>query len=88
MSALVTSRTKTIFRSKSAQTFIFLQLCREMYEFDEDGERYYEKGLYGMSTVRDGSMESSSEAHRRTGIAQGSYQNCLRVGRRRKQITL
>jgi hypothetical protein len=47
MSALITARTKTIFRSKSAQSFIFLQLCREMYEFDEDGERYYEKALYG-----------------------------------------
>ncbi|KAI5450651.1 vacuolar membrane-associated protein iml1 [Naganishia albida] len=46
-SALVTPRTKTIFRSKSAQAYIFIQLCREMFEFDEDGERYYEKALYG-----------------------------------------
>ena len=43
----VTSRTKTIFRSKSAQSYLFLHLCKEMFDFDEDGERYYEKALYG-----------------------------------------
>lgn len=46
-SGLVTARTKTIYRSKSAQSYIFLQLCREMWESDEDGERYYEKALHG-----------------------------------------
>lgn len=46
-SGLVTPKTKTIYRSKSAQAYIFLQLCREMWEFDEDGERYYEKALHG-----------------------------------------
>lgn len=47
----MTPRTKTIFRSKSAQAYLFIQLCREMFEFDEDGERYYEKALYGTSRL-------------------------------------
>jgi hypothetical protein len=46
-SGIVTAKTKTIFRSKSAQTYIFIQLCQETWEFDEDGERYYEKVLHG-----------------------------------------
>lgn len=46
-SGILTSKTKTIFRSKSAQTYIFIQLCEETWEFDEDGERYYEKVLHG-----------------------------------------
>ncbi|BEJ00902.1 hypothetical protein CcaverHIS631_0507590 [Cutaneotrichosporon cavernicola] len=46
-SGIVTSKTKTIFRSKSAQTYIFISICQETYEFDEDGEQYYEKILHG-----------------------------------------
>ncbi|KAL7422858.1 vacuolar membrane-associated protein iml1 [Cryptotrichosporon argae] len=46
-SAIVTAKTKTIYRSKSAQTYLFIQLCQETWEFDEDGERYYEKVLHG-----------------------------------------
>ncbi|KAK4690095.1 SEA/GATOR complex protein SEA1/DEPDC5, partial [Tremellales sp. Uapishka_1] len=46
-SGIVTAKTKTIFRSKSAQVYIFVQLCQEMWEFDEDGERYYEKVVHG-----------------------------------------
>ncbi|KAL7417195.1 hypothetical protein BDY24DRAFT_377030 [Mrakia frigida] len=45
--AYFTARTKTIFRSSSAKCYIAIQVCREMYEFDEDGERYYEKALHG-----------------------------------------
>jgi hypothetical protein len=48
-SGIVTAKTKTIFRSKSAQAYIFIQLCQEMWEFDEDGERYYEKAVHGES---------------------------------------
>lgn len=44
-SSYFTARTKTIFRSASAKYFVFVQVCRETYEFDEDGERYYEKAL-------------------------------------------
>lgn len=46
-SSYFTARTKTIFRSASAKYFVFIQVCRETYEFDEDGERYYEKAMDG-----------------------------------------
>ncbi|KAG9009263.1 vacuolar membrane-associated protein iml1 [Tulasnella sp. JGI-2019a] len=42
-SAYVTSRTKMIYRSMSAKTTVFIQICRELWEFADDGERYYEK---------------------------------------------
>jgi hypothetical protein len=58
-SGIITSKTKTIFRSKSAQTYIFIQLCQETWEFDEDGERYYEKVLHGEFTL------SFTSAHNR-----------------------
>lgn len=48
--AYFTARTKTIFRSSSAKCYIAIQVCREMYEFDEDGERYYEKALVSRSS--------------------------------------
>lgn len=48
-SGIVTSKTKTIYRSKSAQFYIFIQLCQETWEFDEDGERYSEKIVHGKS---------------------------------------
>ena len=44
---LVTKDTKIILRSESAKYFIFLQMSREMWEFDEDGELYYEKAFQG-----------------------------------------
>ncbi|WVR03870.1 hypothetical protein IAU60_000868 [Kwoniella sp. DSM 27419] len=46
-SGIVTAKTKTIFRSKSAQVYLFIQLCQETWEFDEDGERYIEKVVHG-----------------------------------------
>lgn len=51
-SGILTAKTKTIYRSKSAQVYIFIQLCQETWQFDEDGERYYEKVVHGESTVR------------------------------------
>ena len=48
-SGIVTNKTKTIFRSRSAQFYLFIQLCQELWEFDEDGERYYEKVVHGES---------------------------------------
>ena len=42
-SALVTSATKTIYRSLSAKVTIFIQVCHELWDFAGDGERYYEK---------------------------------------------
>ena len=46
-SGIFTSKTKTIYRSRSAQVYIFIQLCQEIWEFDEDGERYSEKVVHG-----------------------------------------
>jgi hypothetical protein len=45
-SGIVTSKSKTIYRSRSAQVYIFIQLCEETWQFDEDGERYYEKVVH------------------------------------------
>ncbi|KAG0223968.1 vacuolar membrane-associated protein iml1 [Actinomortierella wolfii] len=46
-SGYITADTKIIFRSESAKYFIFLQMSREMWEFDEDGEIYFEKVIFG-----------------------------------------
>ncbi|CAD6888971.1 unnamed protein product [Tilletia laevis] len=43
----VAASTKPIFRSESAKINLFIQLAREMWEFDEDGELYFEKCLTG-----------------------------------------
>ncbi|KAI5117310.1 hypothetical protein M0805_005538 [Coniferiporia weirii] len=40
---LVTSLTKAIYRSLSAKVTIFIQVCREIWEFPGDGERYTDK---------------------------------------------
>ncbi len=42
-SGYVSASTKAIFRSESAKYNLFIQLAREMWEFDEDGEIYYER---------------------------------------------
>ncbi|KAG8962767.1 vacuolar membrane-associated protein iml1 [Tulasnella sp. 419] len=42
-SAYITSQTKWVYRSMSAKTTIFIQVCRELWDFADDGERYYEK---------------------------------------------
>ncbi|KAL0060638.1 vacuolar membrane-associated protein iml1 [Marasmius tenuissimus] len=42
-SACITSLTKFIYRSLSAKVTIFIQVCRELWEFAGDGERYNEK---------------------------------------------
>lgn len=39
----VTATTKAIYRSLSAKVTIFIQVCRELWEFAGDGERYNEK---------------------------------------------
>lgn len=39
----MTPATKAIYRSLSAKVTIFIQVCREIWEFSGDGERYYEK---------------------------------------------
>lgn len=46
-SGYVAADTKAIFRSESAKYHLFFQLGKEMWDFDEDGEIYYEKALTG-----------------------------------------
>ncbi|KAI7859494.1 hypothetical protein BDC45DRAFT_216782 [Circinella umbellata] len=43
VSGYINENTRMIFRSSSAKYFLFIQLSREMWEFDEDGELYFEK---------------------------------------------
>ena len=42
----MTSSTKTVYRSLSAKITIFIQVCRELWEFAGDGERYNEKIIH------------------------------------------
>ncbi|TFK54688.1 hypothetical protein OE88DRAFT_1653133 [Heliocybe sulcata] len=44
--AYVTSATRAIYRSLTARTTIFIQVCRELWEFAGDGERYTEKIIH------------------------------------------
>ncbi|KAI7907009.1 uncharacterized protein BX663DRAFT_494494 [Cokeromyces recurvatus] len=44
-SGYITPATRMIFRSASAKYFLFIQMSREMWEFDEDGELYFEKAI-------------------------------------------
>jgi hypothetical protein len=46
-SGFVAPHTRTIFRSESAKYNLLIQLGREMWEFDEDGELYFEKAISG-----------------------------------------
>ncbi|KAF8939254.1 vacuolar membrane-associated protein iml1 [Dissophora ornata] len=46
-SGYITSETRIIFRSESAKYFIFIQMSREMWEFDEDGEIFFERVIFG-----------------------------------------
>ncbi|KAG0241771.1 hypothetical protein B0O80DRAFT_451156 [Mortierella sp. GBAus27b] len=46
-SGYITSETRIIFRSESAKYFIFIQMSREMWEFDEDGEIFFEQVIFG-----------------------------------------
>lgn len=41
--AYVSSTTKVVYRSLTAKCTIFIQVCRELWDFADDGERYYEK---------------------------------------------
>ncbi|KAG5518760.1 hypothetical protein PMAC_002731 [Pneumocystis sp. 'macacae'] len=46
-SAYVSTKTKPIFRSESARYFLFLQMSKEMWEFEEDGELFFDKAVDG-----------------------------------------
>jgi DEP domain-containing protein 5 len=43
---VITTTTKAIYRSLSAKVTIFIQVCRELWEFSDDGERYNEKIIH------------------------------------------
>jgi len=77
-SGIVTSKTKTIYRSKSAQFYIFIQLCQETWEFDEDGERYSEKIVHGKCILLD-TMNATDQ--------QASCRNSLRNGPKSRHLT-
>ncbi|KAJ3320168.1 vacuolar membrane-associated protein iml1 [Boothiomyces sp. JEL0866] len=47
LSGYVSEQTRPIFRSETAKYFIFIQMSKEMWEFDEDGEIIFEKGVHG-----------------------------------------
>lgn len=47
LSGYVTEDTRAIFRSETAKFFIFIQMSKEMWEFDEDGEIMLEKCVHG-----------------------------------------
>lgn len=44
-SGYITTSTRMVFRSASAKFFLFIQMSKEMWEFDEDGELYFEKAV-------------------------------------------
>ncbi|KAK3837037.1 MAG: hypothetical protein JOS17DRAFT_664827, partial [Linnemannia elongata] len=46
-SGYISSDTRIIFRSESAKYFIFIQMSREMWEFDEDGDIFFERVIFG-----------------------------------------
>jgi hypothetical protein len=46
-SAYVGASTKPVFRSESARFLIFIQMSKEMWDFEEDGELFYNKAVDG-----------------------------------------
>jgi DEP domain-containing protein 5 len=46
-SAVVTENTRMIFRSETAKFFIFIQMSKEMWEFNQNGEIIFEKCVNG-----------------------------------------
>eukprot|EP00835_Amoeboradix_gromovi_P003739 NODE_259_length_12613_cov_0.311411.p1 type:complete len:1298 gc:universal NODE_259_length_12613_cov_0.311411:10943-7050(-) len=48
LSAYYDADSKTIFRSKSAQVFLFLHISRELFDFCYDGDTYFEKMVSGV----------------------------------------
>ena len=46
-SGLVGPETKVVYRSASSQVFLFLQMSSEMWDFDINGDLYFEKAVNG-----------------------------------------
>ncbi|KII88192.1 hypothetical protein PLICRDRAFT_41333 [Plicaturopsis crispa FD-325 SS-3] len=61
--ACMTSSTKTIFRSLSAKVTIFIQICRELWEFADDGERYNEKIVHSFLPALFGKWREAGTNH-------------------------
>jgi hypothetical protein len=41
----INEKTRLVFRSQSAMCTIYIQMSREMWEFDVNGEMYHEKAI-------------------------------------------
>jgi hypothetical protein len=44
-SGCITENTKFIFRSRSAKMILFFQMSKEMWDFADDGDLYFEKAV-------------------------------------------
>lgn len=62
-SAYVTSTTKTIYRSLTARVTIFIQVCRELWEFAADGERFNEKIVHSFLPALFGKWREAGANH-------------------------
>lgn len=62
-SAYVTSTTKTIYRSLTARVTIFIQVCRELWEFAADGERFNEKIVHSFLPALFGRWKDAGANH-------------------------
>ncbi|EMD37992.1 hypothetical protein CERSUDRAFT_93517 [Gelatoporia subvermispora B] len=61
--AYVTSATKLVYRSLSAKATIFIQVCRELWEFASDGERYNEKIVHSFLPALFGKWREAGTTH-------------------------
>ncbi len=59
-SGYVTSDTKVVFRSPTANVYLFIQMSREMWEVDSHGELYFEKACAFLSEMFNRWKESGS----------------------------
>jgi len=50
-SGFVTSETKFVFRSRSAKFYLLIQMSCEMWDFEQDGELYFEKANLFLRTM-------------------------------------
>lgn len=61
--AYVTSKTKMVYRSLSARVTVFIQVCRELWEFAGDGERYNEKIVHSFLPALFSKWRESGSTH-------------------------
>lgn len=61
--AYVSPATKAIYRSLSAKVTIFIQVCRELWEFAGDGERYNEKIVHSFLPALFAKWSASNTNH-------------------------